>query len=120
MLGAPPPRVLQGMKYLILPTGSEGEEYSGLGVFLLQYLPLVKIWKQLHYNADKLIYLGSKNKNLRDRTQATILPLAIILTAALWALVSMTAEGRIVTLILPPLCLLYYYLYMHCTLTLIL
>ena len=36
--------------------------------------------------------LGSKNKkHLRGSTQATILPLAIILTAALWALVSIIA-----------------------------
>ena len=69
-------------------------KYWGLGVFPLQYFPIVKIWKPLHYKAEKLIYLGSKsNKHLRGSTQATIHPLAIILTAALWALVSMTAWG---------------------------
>ena len=53
--------------------------------------------------------VGSNNKKhlrVRDSTQATIHPLAIILTMALWALVSMIALGSIVALILPPLCFL--------------
>ena len=83
-------------------------KYWGLGVFLLQYFPLVKIWMPLHYNARKLILLGSKNKkHLRGSTQATIHPLAIILTVALWALVSITAYGSIVGAVLwPSYCLL--------------
>ena len=48
-------------------------------------------------------------KHLRGSTQATIHPWAIILTVALWALVSMIAQRSIVTLILPPLCFLRYY-----------
>ena len=58
-----------------------------------------------------LVFLGSKNKkHLRGSTQATIHPLAIILTAALWVLVSIIAlPGSIVALILPPLCFLYYH-----------
>ena len=40
----------------------------------------------------------SKKKHLRGCTQATIRPMAIILTVALWAL------GSIVAFILPPLC----------------
>ena len=57
-----------------------------------------------------LVQEGSKNKkHLRGSTQAAIHPLAIILTAALWALVSIIAEGSIVALILPPLWFLYYY-----------
>ena len=36
--------------------------------------------------------MGSKNeKHLRGSTQVTILPFAMILTAALWAMVSMMA-----------------------------
>ena len=34
-------------------------------------------------------------------------PLTIILTVALWALVSIIAQGGSVALILPPLCFLY-------------
>ena len=53
--------------------------------------------------------MGSKNKkHLRGSTQATIHPLTIILTAALWALEkSIIALGSIVTLTLPPLYFLY-------------
>ena len=46
-------------------------------------------------------------KHLRGNSLATIHPLAIILTAALHALVSITTQGSIVALILPPLCSLY-------------
>ena len=68
-------------------------KYRGFGVFLLRYFPLVKTYKPLHFNAEKLIELGSKNKkHLRGSTQATILPLAIILTVALWALVSIIGK----------------------------
>ena len=53
--------------------------------------------------------MGSKNKkHLRGSTQATILPLAIILTTALRALVSIIVLGSIIALLLPPLCFLYY------------
>ena len=39
-----------------------------------------------------MVWLDSKNKkHLRDSIQATILPLATILTVALWALVSIIA-----------------------------
>ena len=48
--------------------------------------------------------------------RATIHPLAIILTAALWALVSIITLGSIVALILPPLCSLYYYVQKACRL----
>ena len=34
-------------------------EYWGLGVFLLQYFPLVKMWKIFHYNC---MNMGNKNK----------------------------------------------------------
>ena len=74
----------------------------------MQYFPLVKIGKSLNYNAEKLILLGSKNKkHLRGSTKATIHSFAIILTVALWALVSTTAQGSTVILILVPLCFLY-------------
>ena len=50
--------------------------------------------------------MGSKNKkHLRGST--IIHPMAIIPTAALWALVSIVAYGSIVALILPLLCFLY-------------
>ena len=39
--------------------------------------------------------MGSRNKkHLRGSTQATILPLPIILTAALWAFVSINSLGE--------------------------
>ena len=41
--------------------------------------------------------------------RATIPPLAVILTAVLWALVGVIALGSLVAFILPPLCFLYYY-----------
>ena len=50
------------------------------------------------------LLLGSKNKkHLKVSTQATIHPLAIVLTMAL---VSLIAEGSIVALILSSLCFL--------------
>ena len=42
-------------------------------------------------------------KHHRGSIQATIHPLAIELTLALWALISTIAKGNIVTTILPPL-----------------
>ena len=68
-------------------------EYWGLGVFLLQYAPVGKRYKLLYENSINMKKkFGSKNKkNLRGSTQATIHPLAIILSPALWALVSMIA-----------------------------
>ena len=52
-------------------------------------------------------WVVENKKHVRGSIQATISPLAIILTAALWALVSIIAKGSIVILILPPLCFLY-------------
>ena len=55
--------------------------------------------------------MGSKNKkHLRGSTQAAIHPLAIILIAAPWALVSINIIDlwSILALILPPLSFLYY------------
>ena len=40
------------------PTGSEEREYWGLGIFLLQYFPLVKIEKLLHYNSINMTIAG--------------------------------------------------------------
>ena len=65
-------------------------EYWGFGVFLLQYFPLIKIGKPLHYNCINMF--SSKNsKHLKGSIQATILPLAIILMVALQALVTIIA-----------------------------
>ena len=46
-------------------------------------------------------------KRLRGSTQATLHPLAIIMTAAHTATVSRMAKGNIVAVILSPLCFLY-------------
>ena len=70
------------MHYLSFPRsniqqekGEGGGVYWGLGVILLQYFPLVKIWNLLHYNC---IHINSKNKkHLKGSTLVTILPLAI-------------------------------------------
>ena len=63
-------------------------EYLGLGVFLLQYLPLVNMKTfalLLHKHEHSWVV---KKRNTSEVTQATKHPLAIILTAAQWALVS--------------------------------
>ena len=79
-------------------------KYWGLEVFLLQYFPLVNIWKCCIIIALTWIYMGSKHKkHLRGSTQATIHLLAIILTTALWALVSIAAYRGILW---PSYCLL--------------
>ena len=56
----------------------------------------------------KCSWVVKNGKHHRGSTQATIHPLAILLTTALRALVRMTALGSSVALILPPLCFLYY------------
>ena len=89
----------------LLPTGSKEREVLGVGSRPIPFaiLPSRII---IEYNC---IYLGSKNnKHLRGSAQATIHPSVIILTVVLRALVSLTAMGSIVTLILPPLYFLYY------------
>ena len=56
-----------------------------LGVFLLQYSPLINVCMFMHYECMKIMKFGNKyKKHLRGSTQATIQPLAIILTMALW------------------------------------
>ena len=44
-----------GIKPFYYPPEVRRGKYWGLGVFLLEYFPLVKIRKPLHYNAEKLI-----------------------------------------------------------------
>ena len=68
-------------------------KYCCLGVFRKEYSRLVTKTVQIEKtNTDILVWLGSKNKNhLRGSTQAIIHPLAIILTLALLALVSIMA-----------------------------
>ena len=93
----PRPRVL-------LPTGSEEREVFGVESIFVAILPSCQYMKILHYNCTDMNITGSKNKkHLRGSTQAIIHPLGIILTAALWALVSIMALGSIVA----PLCFLY-------------
>ena len=94
-----------------MPTGSEERGVLGLGVFLLQYLHLVKkigpcTCILFHYIRNNMnhyynnIQLGSKNmENLRANTWASIHHLAIILTTTLWALDSIITQGSIVVLI---------------------
>ena len=49
----------------------------------------------VHYNCKNIISLGSKNeKHLRGSTQATIPPLAIILTSALLILIFLITDDR--------------------------
>ena len=58
-------------------------DYWGLGVFLLQYFPLVNVRKCCALIVFTGIHLGSKNKkHLRGSTQAKMHPLALILTLA--------------------------------------
>ena len=40
------------------PLGVRREEYWGLGVFLLQYFSLFKMWKLLHYNCINMYIVG--------------------------------------------------------------
>ena len=59
-----------------------------LGVFQLQYSPLVNVCIIVHYENCWVvkIKLGSKiKKRIRGSIQVTVQPLAIILTTALWA-----------------------------------
>ena len=49
---------LQTRLATLLPTGSEEKGVLGLGVFLLQYFPLVKMLKLLHYNCKKMYIVG--------------------------------------------------------------
>ena len=66
------------------PSALRGGEYKVLGVFLLQYFPLVKILNLLHYNyINKNIVWYENKKHLRGNTQATIHLLSIILPNAL-------------------------------------
>ena len=78
-------------RYLsLLPAGSEERGVLGVGSIPVAILPSCQDIKTALHKHD--IWLGSKNKkHPRGSTQATILPLAIILTAALQALVSMIA-----------------------------
>ena len=67
-------------------------KYCHLGVFRKEYFRLVTKYHKKKKCPKKVVQLGSKNnKHLGGTTQATIHPLAIILTAALWALVSIIA-----------------------------
>ena len=77
-------------------------KYCCLGVFGKGYFRLVT-----NSPTKILVKLGSKNKkHLRGSTEATIHPLDIILSVALWALVSVIAYiARGV--LWPPYCLLY-------------
>ena len=67
-------------------------EYLGLGVLLLQYLHLVT---QMHFECEHSEVVNKKHFGVV--THATI-RLAITLPSALWALASIMALGRIVTL----------------------
>ena len=76
---------------LLLPAGSEEHE-------VLQTRSIhVATSCQFHYNSTfkcvdiKIIWVVKNKKHLRDSAWATILPLAIILTSALWVLDSMIA-----------------------------
>ena len=74
----------------LLPSGSEQHEVLLFGSISEGILQAHHLIVQIEENM--LVYLGSKNKkHHRGSTQATIHPLAIMLTAALWALVSMIA-----------------------------
>ena len=76
----------------LLPTGSEEREVLGHRSIPVAILPTCQYMKMMHHNYIDMNIVGSKHKkHLGGSTQATIHPLAIILTAALWALVSMTA-----------------------------
>ena len=93
----------------LLPTGSKEREVLGVGS-----VP-VAIFASCHNVEDIASYLYKhvyrwvvKIRNTSEAVLgAPIQPFAIILTPALRALVSKIAQGRIVILILPPLCLLY-------------
>ena len=76
----------------LLTTGSEEREVLGVGSILVAVLPSWQDMISLHYNCINMNIIGSKNKkHVRGSIQATIHPLAIILTAALCALVSIIA-----------------------------
>ena len=67
-------------------------KYCCLGIFRKEYFRLVTNWCKWTKHTKMLVKLSSKNKkHLRGSTQARINPLAIILTAALRALVSIIA-----------------------------
>ena len=73
-------------------------KYCRLGEFCCNILPSCQDMKTikllLHkHEYSRIVKKKKKKKNLRGSSQATILPLAIILTTALWALVSIIASG---------------------------
>ena len=77
---------------LLLPSGNEERGVFGFGSIPVALFPSCHYVKILYHNCIDVNIVGNKNKkHLRGSTQATIHPLAIILTAALWALVSITA-----------------------------
>ena len=76
-----------GIMSTLLPTGSDEKEVLGVGAFLLQNFPLVYILKPMYFNCIKINIVGGRNKkHLRDSTStlASIQPLVIIPTTALW------------------------------------
>ena len=74
-----------------LPTGSEEKGVLEVGSIPIAILPPCQSKKLLHHNCIDMNKVGSKNKkHLRGSTQATTHTLAIILTAILQALVSIT------------------------------
>ena len=77
----------------LLPTGSEEREVLGVGSIPVAILPSCHDMKTIAILLHKHEYnwVVKIRNNLGGSIQATILPLAIILTAALWALVSMIA-----------------------------
>ena len=85
-------QIRPSMKGCLLPAGSEEKEVLGVGSIPVAILPSCQYHNIASYFHRHEYSLGSENKkHLRGSTQGTILPLAIILTMALWALVSITA-----------------------------
>ena len=83
-----PYMVFYNLLYL-LPTGREERGVLGMGSIFVAIHPSCQDMKTTALYFHKQIFLGSKiKKHLRSSTQATILPLAFILTPALWPLVS--------------------------------
>ena len=85
-------RILK-VKHSLLPTGSEERGVFRVWSIPVRILPFSLELKTLALQLHKHEYgwRVKNKKHLRGRTQATIQPLAIILTAALWALVSILA-----------------------------
>ena len=69
----------------LFPTGSEEREVLGIGSISVAILPSCQVIKTIAFYVHKQEY--SWAVKIRNRSEATIHPLATILTAALWALV---------------------------------